>query len=52
MGCEQPALFGILQSQDQSSDTKPRGLRGAQVTLVNEMSPFKSQVLMILLYFS
>lgn len=44
LGSEQPAPFGRLQSQGQSSHTKPRGLRGAQVTLMNEMNSFQSQV--------
>lgn len=45
MSCVSSQLFfGSLQSQDQSSDSKPWGLRGAQVTMVNKMSPLESQV--------
>lgn len=42
LGSEQPAPRGRLQSQSQSSHTKPRGFRGAQVTLMNEPTPAPS----------
>lgn len=53
MGYEGPALFGSLQSlrRGKSPETKLWRLLGAQVTLINKMSLFKSQAQISLLVF-